>query len=91
MAPRGAWGREAKHSARIGFRSLSPCFGAQSITVLELARLHPPPERIGISPHPWVPSPWGSSFSLSQRVPAEETELTEEEQEVGDEETEAAT
>ena len=103
MAPRGALGREAKHSARIdlrslspcfrriGFRSLSPYFGAQSLTVLELAGLHPPPERIEIFPYPWVPSPWDSSFSLSQRAPAEEAELIEEEQEVWGGEIVAAT
>ena len=91
MAPCGALGQEAKHSARIGLRSLSPCFGAQSLTVLELAGLHPPPERIGIFPHLWVPSPWDSSFSLSQRAPAEEVVLIEEEQEVWGREIVAAT
>ena len=94
MAPRGAWGREAKHSGRIGLRSLSPylgrigprslslCSGAQSLTVSELARIHPSPKRIGIFPRPWVPSPWDSSFSLSQWAPAKEAKLIEEEQEV---------
>ena len=110
MAPRGAWGREAKHSARIGLRSLSPClgwiglrslspclgwigprflspcFGAQSSVVFGLARSHPSLERIKTFPLPWAPSPWDSSFSLSWWVPAEEVELTKEEQEVGDEE-----
>ena len=37
-------------------------------------------------PLPWAPSPWDSSFSSSRWVPAEEAELTGEEQEVGDEE-----
>ena len=91
MAPRGALGREAKHSTRIGLRSLSPCFGAQSLIVFELAGLHPSPERIGIFPHPWVPSPWDSSFSLSQWTPAGEAELIEEEQEVWGGEIVAAT
>ena len=103
MAPRGALGREAKHSARIGLRSLSPCFGriglrslspyfgAQSLIVLELAGLYPPLERIGIFPHPWVPSPWDFAFSLSQRAPTEEVELIEEEQEVWGGEIVAAT
>ena len=62
MAPRGALGREAKHSARIGlrsfspyfgqigFRSLSPYFGAQSLIIFELAGLRPSPERIEIFP-----------------------------------------
>ena len=103
MAPRGAWGREAKHLARIGLRSLSLClgrigprsfslcFGAQFLTVSELARLHPSLERIGIFPRPWVLSPWDSSFSLSQWAPAEEAELIEEEQEVWGGEIVAAT
>ena len=91
MAPRGALGWEAKHSARIGFRSLSPSFGARSLTVFKLAGLRPSPERIGIFPHPWVPYPWDSSFSLSQWAPAEEAELIEEEQEVWDGEIVAAT
>ena len=110
MAPRGAWGREAKHSVRIGLRSLSPClgwtgpwsfslclgwtgprflfpyFGAQSSAIFGLARSHPFPERIETFPLPWAPSPWDSSFSSSRWIPAEEAELTEEEQEVGDEE-----
>ena len=103
MAPRGAWGREAKHLARIGLRSLSPClgrigprslspcFGAQFLTVFELTGFHPSPERIGIFSHPWVLSPWDSFFSLSQRVPIEEAELIEEEQEVSSREIVAAT
>ena len=82
MAPRGALGREAKHLAWIGLRSLSPGFGARSLTVSKLAGLRPSPERIGIFPHPWVPYPWDSSFSLSQRAPVEEAELIEEEQEI---------
>ena len=94
MAPRGAWVREAKHSARIGLRSLSLCLGriglqplslcssTQSLTISELARIYPSLERIGIFPRPWVLSPWDSSFSLSQWAPAEEAELIEEEQEV---------
>ena len=82
MAPRGALGRKAKHSAWIGLRSLSPGFGARSLTVFELAGLRPSPERIRIFPHPWVPYPWDSSFSLSQWAQAEEAELIEEEQEV---------
>ena len=91
MAPRGALGREAKHSVRIGFRSLSLGFGARSFTVFKLMGLHPSPERIEIFPHLWVPSPWDSSFSLSQWAPAEEAELIEEEQEVWDREIVAAT
>ena len=91
MAPRGALGREAKHLARIGFRSISLGFGAQSLTVFELAGFRPSLERIEIFPHPWVPYPWDSSFSLSQRAPAEETELIEEEQEVWAGEIVAAT
>ena len=82
MAPRGALGREAKHSARIRHRSLSPGLDARSLTVFELARLLPPPEGIGISPHPLVPYPWDSSFSLGRWAQAEEVELIEEEQEV---------
>ena len=82
MAPRGVWGREAKHSRRIGPRSLSPCSGAQFLTVFELMGFHPSPGRIEISPHPWVPSPWDFSFSLSWWAPAEEAELIEKEQEV---------
>ena len=91
MTPRKALGREAKHSARIGLRSFSPCFGAQSLTVFGLAGLHPSPERIEIFPHPWVPYPWDSFFSLSQWAPTEEAELIEEEQEVWGEEIVAAT
>ena len=91
MAPRGVLGREAKHSTQIGFRSLSPYFDAQSLTVFELVGLHPFPERIRIFPHPWVPYPWDSSFSLSQRALAEEAELIEEEQEVWGGEIVAAT
>ena len=91
MAPRGALRRESKHLARIGHRSLSPGFGAQSSTIFELAGLRPSPERIGIFPHPWVPYPWDSSFSLSQWAPAEEAELIGEEQEVWDGEIVAAT
>jgi len=91
MAPRGALRREAKHSARIGLQSLSPFFGAQSLTVFGLTELHPSPERIGIFSHPWVPYPWDSFFSLSQRAPVEEAELIEEKQEVWDEEIVAAT
>ena len=91
MAPRGALGREAKHSARIGLRSLSPYFGAQSLTIFELAGFRPSPERIGISPHPWVPYPWDSSSSLSQRAPTEEAELIKEEQEVWGKEIVATT
>ena len=82
MAPRGALGREAKHLARIGHRSLSFSFGARSSTVFELAGLRPSPKRIGIFPHPWVPYPWDSSFSLNQWAPVEKAELIEEEQEV---------
>ena len=48
-------------------------------------------ESIGIFPHPWVPYPWDSSFSLSQRAPTEEAELIEEEQEVWGEEIVVAT
>ena len=82
MAPRGALGRETKHFPRIRHRSLSPGFDARSLTIFELAGLRPSPERIEIFPHPWVPYPWNSSFSLSQWVPAEEVEQIEEEQEV---------
>ena len=91
MASHGALGREAKHSARIELRSLSPDLGARSLTVSELAGLRPSLERIGIFPHPWVPYPWDSSFSLSQRALAEEAELIGEEQEVWDGEIVAAT
>ena len=91
MAPRGALGREAKHSARIELRSFSPGFGARSLTVSELAGLRPSPKRIEIFPHPWAPYPWGFSFSLSQWAPAEEAELIGEEQEVWDREIVAAT
>ena len=82
MAPRGALGWEAKHSAWIGHRSLSFVLDARSLTAFELAGLRPLHERIGIPPHPLVPYPWDSSFSLGQWVQAEETELIEEEQEV---------
>ena len=91
MASCEALGWEAKRLARIGLRSLSPCFGAQSLTVFELAGLHPSPERIEIFPHPWAPSPWDTSFSLSQWAPAEEVELIEEEQKVWGGEIVAAT
>ena len=91
MVPLGALGWEAKHSVRIGLRSLSPSFGARSLTVFELAGLRPSPERIRIFPHPWVPYPWDSSFSLSQWAPAQEAELIEEEQEVWDGKIVAAT
>ena len=91
MAPRGALGQEAKHSAQIGHRSPSPGLNARSLTVFELAGLRSPLERIGISPHPLVPYPWDSSFSLSQWAPAEEAELIEEEQEVWGGEIVAAT
>ena len=91
MTPRKALGREAKHSARIGLRSFSPCFGAQSLTIFELTGFHPSPERIEIFPHLWVPYPWDSSFSLSQWAPAEEAELIKEEQEVSGGEIVAAT
>jgi len=62
MATRGALGRKAKHSTRIGLRSLSPYFrrigplslspyfGAQSLAVFELAGFHHFLERIGTSP-----------------------------------------
>ena len=82
MAPRGALEREAKHLARIGHRSLSPGLDARSLTVFELAGLRPPHERIGISPHPLVPYPWDSSFSLGWCAQAEEAELIGKEQEV---------
>ena len=82
MAPRGALGREAKHSARIRHRSLSPGLDARSLTVFELAGLRPSPERIEIFPYPWFPYLWDSSFSLSQWALAEEAKLIEEEQEV---------
>ena len=82
MAPRGALGREAKHSAWIGHRSLSPGLDARFLTVFKLAGLRPPPERIGISPHPLVPYPWDSFFSLGQWAQAEEVELIGEEKEV---------
>ena len=82
MAPRGALGQEAKHSARIGHRSLSPGLDARSLTTFGLAGLRPPLERIRIFPHPWVPYPWDSSFSLSQWASTEEAELIGEEQEV---------
>ena len=75
MAPRGALGQVAKHSARIEHRSLSPGLDARSLTVFELAGLRPPLERIGISPHPLVPYPWDSSFSLGRWAQAEEAEL----------------
>ena len=91
MAPRGALGREAKHSARIGHRSLSPGLDARSLTAFGLAGLRPPPERIRISPHPLVPYPWDSSFSLERWAQAEEAELIEEEQEVWGGEIAAAT
>ena len=82
MAPRGALGQEAKHPARIRHRSLSPSLDAQSLTVFELAGLRPPLERIEISPHPLVPYPWDSFFSLGRWAQAEEAELIREEQEV---------
>ena len=91
MAPHGALGREAKHSARIGLRSLSLGFGARSLTVFELVGLRPFPERIEIFPHLWVPYPWDSFFSLSQWAPTEEAELIGEEQEVWGGEIMAAT
>ena len=77
-----ALGRDAKHLAQIGHRSLSPGFGTRSSTVFELAGLHLSLERIGIFPHPWVPYPWDSSFSLNQWALVEKAELIEEEQEV---------
>ena len=82
MAPHGALGREAKHSARMGHQSLSPVFDARSLIAFKLMGFRPPPERIGTSPYPWVPYPWDSSFSLGRRAQAEEAELIEEEQEV---------
>uniref|UniRef100_A0A7N2RAQ7 Uncharacterized protein n=1 Tax=Quercus lobata TaxID=97700 RepID=A0A7N2RAQ7_QUELO len=82
MAPHGALGQEAKHSTQIGHQSLSLGLDARSLTVFELAGLHRSPERIGIFPHPLLPYPWDSSFSLSQWAPVEEAELIEEEQEV---------
>ena len=91
MASCGVLGREAKHSARIEIRSLSLGFGAQSLTVFELAGFRPSPERIEIFFHPWVPSPRDSFFSLSQWAPVEEAELIEEEQEVWGGEIVAAT
>ena len=91
MALRGALGWEAKHSARIGHRSLSLDLDAQSLTAFELAGLRPLHERIEISPHPLVPYPWDSSFSLGQWAQAEEAELIAEEQEVWDGEIVAAT
>ena len=84
-------GWEAKHSARIGHRSLSPGLDARSLTVFELAGFRPPPERIGISPHPLVPYPWDSSFSLGLWAQADEAELIGEEQEVWGGEIVAAT
>ena len=91
MAPRGALGREAKHSAWIGHRSLSPSLDARSLTVFGLAGLRPLLERIGISPYPLVPYSWGSFFSLGRWAQAEEAELIEEEQEVWGGEIAAAT
>ena len=91
MAPHGALGQEAKHSTQIGHRSLSLGLDARSLTVFELAGLRHLPERIGIFPHPLVPYPWDSSFSLSQWAPAEEAELIEEEQEVSGRKIVAAT
>ena len=82
MAPRGALGQVAKHSARIEHRSLSPGLDARSLTVFKLAGLRPPLERIGISPHPLVPYPWDSSFSLGRWAQADKAKLIGEEQEV---------
>ena len=75
MAPHGALGQEAKHSAQIGHQSLSPGLDARSLTVFELAGLRPPFERIGISPRPLVPYLWDSSFSLGRWAQVEEAEL----------------
>ena len=91
MTSHGALGQEAKHSVRIRHRSLSPGLNAQFLTVFELAGLRPPPERIGISPHPLVPYPWDSSFSLGRWAQAEKAVLIEEEQEVWGGEIVAAT
>ena len=91
MAPREALGREAKHSARIGHRSLSLGLNARSLTVFKLAGLRPPLERIGISPHPLIPYPWDSSFSLGRWARAEEAVLIGEGQVVWGEEIVAAT
>ena len=91
MAPRGALGREAKHSTCIGHQSLSSGLNARSLTVFELTGLRPPPEKIGISPHPLVPYLWDSSFSLGRWAQAEEAELIGEEQEVWGKEVVAMT
>ena len=91
MAPHGALGQEATRSAQTGHRSFSPGFDARSLTVFELAGLCPPLERIEISPHPLVPYPWDSSFSLGRWAQAEEAELIGEEQEVWGGEIVAAT
>ena len=91
MAPRGALGREAKHSARMGHRFLSPILDARSLTAFGLAKLRPSPERIETSPHLLVPYPWDSSFSLGRWAQAEEAELIEKEQEVWGGENVAAT
>ena len=42
--------------------------------------------RSGISPHPLIPYPWDSSFSLGRWAQVEEAELIGEEQEVWGEE-----
>ena len=91
MAPHGALGQDAKHSARIRHQSLFPGLDARSLTIFELAGLCPPLERSGISPRPLASYPWNSFFSLGRWAQAEEAELIEEEQEVWGGEIAAAT
>ena len=81
MAPRGALGQEARPRPRTEWRPpfLGP--GAWFLIVLKLVRLHLPPERSKISPHPWAPCLWKPSSFLDRRARVEEVESIEEEEE----------
>ena len=78
----GALGQKAKHWAQIGHRPLFPGLDAQSLTVFELAGLHPLFKRSGISSRPLAPYPCHSSSSLVRWAQAEEAEWIGEGQEV---------
>jgi len=86
MAPRGALGQEARPGARTEWQPLFLGLGARLFIVSKLVRLHLPPERSDISPHPWAPCLWKPSSFSDWRARAEEAESTGNEEEVWTEE-----